>query len=93
MEAHALSPIIPFSFLSNLKGIINRPIAATSAAEDLLSLMNPENYTKELQRGPHKGENKAYHIFMHKLLIGPGQIRNQIKDFEQFNEAFNIFKL
>lgn len=92
MEAHALSPIIPFSFLSNLTSIINRPIAATSAAEDVLSLINPETYTKELQRGPHKGENKAYHIFMHKLLIGPGQIRNQIKDFEQFNEAFKIFK-
>lgn len=46
MEAHALSPIIPFSFLSNLTSIINRPIAATAAIEDILSLMNPENYTK-----------------------------------------------
>lgn len=56
---------------SEVNNIVKSPIASTRALErlsNLMGLINPENYSKEVQSGKFKGHSKAYKLFMESPL-------------------------
>lgn len=70
-EKTELGALVPFSMPKEMLTIAKSPFANTSVISDLWNLgllLNPMNYTDEIQSGDYKGHSTAYRAFMRSPL-------------------------
>lgn len=70
-ERTELGALTPFMMLPEMIKIVKSPVANTSVISDLYNLrllLNPMNYTDEIQSGDYKGHSTAYRAFMRSPL-------------------------
>lgn len=70
-ERTELGALTPFMMVPEMIKIVKSPVANTSVISDLYNLrllLNPANYTDEIQSGNYKGHSTAYRAFMRSPL-------------------------
>ena len=70
-ERTELGALTPFMMVPEMIKIVKSPVANTSIISDLYNLrllLNPANYTDEIQSGDYKGHSTAYRAFMRSPL-------------------------
>lgn len=92
MEERSSIPLLtvdmPWGLLTETLKLFNNPVAATNTASKLRYYFMFGDLNKEVQRGPHKGENKYYHGVAHKAFL-----TRFIKQMEDFSEDESVFKI
>lgn len=93
MEERSSIPLLtvdmPWGLLTETMKLFDSPVAATTTFSKMRYYFMFGDLNEQVQRGPHKGENKYWHGVAHKAFFT--RFIKQMEDFGEDDSAFAIF--